>query len=794
MPSRSRNRSQSESPSLSSRSTHLTTRNFTRPPAGFWRVPIIYAVLVVILWPLPLLGLLHVESSAVVAATAYFAAGLSSISLFRRGHVLSVVIVRQLVALIVPLVLLTASLLWRPNCGYRDGLLFFGLFPIVTVIFAVGLAYALDQWNVRWRSGWFVIVGLAVCLLGPIYDIGFHPQFYTYNHVFGGVLGPVYDEELAVRPGLFAFRGVTLVWASLFILAGRIAKHRNHSNTAGDRIGVFAVAGLLAMGALLVLAYASATQLGFNTTTATIKAALPGHVAAEHFDIHYDPEGLSDVDVQVMVDEHEFRYRNLVRALDVEIEDRIQSFIYPNHEMKSRLTGARYTNVAPVWLSTPQSHVLASEFAAVFPHELAHIFSREFGLPILRASLAVGLVEGLAVALEPPDGLPTPHEQMSAALLARVYDDPDGDKGDAESAARQLAGAVASHLSPLGFWTGRGAVSYTTMGSFVRYLLDAYGVEPMKTGYATGELARAYGKSVEQLTAEWAESLLSLPAVASSSGPLVTARFAVPSILEKRCPHYVPTYRLEYRRAATALVREDSATALGAVASSLEREPRYVPSLDLWARLMLADGREKAVRARIEPQVSDSMTAALLVRLGDARSLTGDSTRARAAYERALDRLPSFAHEDASRIYLRHAAAGRPSLLRSIVAGTLPPDGNDPITSIARSFALARLERYEQAADILRTTPEAIIDDPIGWDRERIAADALRRRRLVWLARFNYLAGAHTVASTYAERAAKLYRDVGAYNQAKQLEDFQDMMLWLAAGPTRQSRSMPAGT
>lgn len=733
----------------------------------------------VLLWPVPLLGLLHAESSAVVSTVAYFAAGLSSISLFRRGHGLAGVLSWQIGALIIPLALLTAGLLWRPNCAYADGLLFYALFPVPTVVLSVGFAYALDRWDVRSRSGWLVVVGITVCILGPLYDIGFHPQFYTYNHVFGGILGPVYDEELAVRPGLFVFRGLTLVWAAFFVLLGRIVEGRNSPGQGWKALERLKPAALLSTAAVIFLAYAFATELGFNTTIASLRQALPGVRLTEHFEIHYHPDALSEIELQVIAEEHEFRYHYLSRRLDVEIEGRIRSFIYPDSDVKADLTGARYTNVAPVWLSVPQVHVLVSEFASVFPHELAHVFSREFGLPALKASLAVGLVEGLAVALEPPDGLPTPHEQVSAALLSRMYED-----GATTAAARDLADVVASHLSPLGFWSGREAVSYTTMGSFVRYLLDVYGPEAVKDVYATGNFRRVYGKSLARLTSEWTTWLLSLPAVAASAGPMAAARFAVPSLFEKRCPHYLPPYSADYRRATIAVARGDTARALDAASSSLDREPHYRPSLDLWARLMLTNGRGDTVRARIGRLTPESMTAALFVRLGDSRALAGDSTGARAAYDNALNRLPSFAHEDASRIYLRRAAAGRPEIMRTLLHGGVFSSEADPVATAARSLYFARLEQYEQAADELRIMPEFLDDSRL----DRAAAATLGRRRLVWLARFHHRAGAHPAASTYARQAADAYRTAGAFNEAAHLDDFRLMMLWLASSSSTSSQ------
>ena len=79
--------------------------------------------------------------------------------------------------------------------------------------------------------------------------------------------------------------------------------------------------------------------------------------------------------------------------------------------------------------------MLASEVGRSLGHEMAHVVAREFGMPVLRASPAVGLVEGLAVAVEPPDGLPAPEALVAAAL------DAAGRRrwADADPAARRRA-------------------------------------------------------------------------------------------------------------------------------------------------------------------------------------------------------------------------------------------------------------------------------------------------------------------------------------------------------------------
>ena len=439
--------------------TLLRLENGAGPRRLAW-VLLAYGILGLALWPIPLFNILHAESAAVVTGVAFFVAGLSSVGLFRRQASFRSVLFWQVAALALPWLLLTVTLARAPNCGYGQGLLIFLLFAPPSVALAVAMAYAIVPR--RRAASLFALLAVAIALVGVALDLGFHPQFYVYNHVFGGLLGPIYDEELILRQGLFFSRGLTLLWAFLAFLIGLLRRGR-----LARRVWVALPA--MAIG----LCYLFGGALGIRTTHRVLAEALGGHLQTAHFDIYYAPATLGPREARRVAEDHEFRYAQLSHALETEVEGRIASYLYPDADTKARLTGARTTNVAPTWLARPQVHVLAPAYAQVFPHELAHVFSRSFGLPLIRASWSIGLVEGLAVALEPPRGLPTPHEQVAARAMLQLR----------EGASPGLAADLAGRLSPVGFWTGRGAVSYTMLGSFVRYLLDAYGAARLRSVY-----------------------------------------------------------------------------------------------------------------------------------------------------------------------------------------------------------------------------------------------------------------------------------------------------------------------
>ncbi|MEL7170048.1 MAG: hypothetical protein AAGN64_11935, partial [Bacteroidota bacterium] len=466
----------------------------------------VYVGTCALLWPVPVFGVLHAESSAVVAGVGFFTSGLGALGAFQRGRSLRTAASAFVALLGVPWAMLTLSLLWRANCAYPLGLGLFLTFTVPSILLAVAVAYALHHSRLWWKRSAFVLGGLALAMGSLAYDLGLHPQVFTYNPVFGGVLGPIYDEELAVRPGLFWAKGLTLVLAAWLACVGGwlTSKQSTRAHRQGHARRFVVAGGVLS--AVLAAGVLAAPQLGIVTTYAALERSLGGHLATEYVDLFYDPTSLKDDEAWRLGQLHEYRYAQLREALGVEPEQRIQSFVYPDPDTKARLTGARTTSVAPVWLGKPQVHLLEDRIASSLTHELAHAFSREFG-GILNASWSIGLVEGLAVAVEPPDGLPDPTAQVAAALRIAASDSDVG----LGSGAEELARAIVQTQSLAGFWGGRAAVSYTTMGAFVGWLLDSYGAAPVRAVYPSLDYEGVFGVPLGTLALRWARHIEAQP-------------------------------------------------------------------------------------------------------------------------------------------------------------------------------------------------------------------------------------------------------------------------------------------
>ncbi|MFW5955264.1 MAG: tetratricopeptide repeat protein [Rhodothermales bacterium] len=558
----------------------------------------------------------------------------------------------QVFLLLAPLALLSVSLVWAPNCAYWSGLAFFGLFTIPSVLLGVSLAYLIKHLAGRRGRRYFVLSGIAIVLFGVAYDLAFHPQFFTYNHVFGGVLGPLYDEEIVVRPGLIWFRVLTILWAvfAVSVATGvRVRRARLAGLAHFDRRWHRVASSLSALG--IGALYLFSAPLGINTPEWYLQRQLGSSYSTPHFEIFYGTG--KDVAVRSMADLLEFHFARLSEVLDEEGPHPISVYVYPDPFTRERLTGARFTSVAPVWLPDPQMHVLTTDSDRVLTHELVHVFARSFGMPFVRASPSVGLVEGLAVAFEAPSG-PSPDDQVLASLLDT----------DADATALRI-GDIASRMTPLGFWTGRGSVAYTAAGSFIAYLADAYGAGPLKRAYRTGRIEASYGKRVEDLSDEWLASLQSRTYVSAASGPVSRRRFAVPSLFERRCPHYIPPSRREYLDALRALASGDTTVALQSAGRAIELDSSATQAIRLYANLHFVAGRYDRVIGLTEIFSDDDMPVWLALRAGDAYALTGDLHSARDAYERARLHSDRFARRFAAHVALREKLIERDDVLKS---------------------------------------------------------------------------------------------------------------------------------
>src|SRR5581483_2981106 len=387
-----------------------------------------------ILTPFHLVGVLGFEFSVIIAFASAF------ISLFisaefvnldlkkgfmrekRFSDVVSSIFIVDVILLILPLGIGLVNSSLKSDCYIKEGLIFYGLIPIVTVFFSLWELYS-------------------------------NPPIFSYNPVFGFFPGPLYDEAIPITTTLVIYRLIVALWGILFLVVLRLIRGFKYNT-----VGVVDILAVLILISSLILSHLKAGELGIEYTRRYItKNFLTASVQTEHFVIYYTPGTPEAKHIALIAGDHEWRYYQLKEFLQVSSKDRIRSYIYPDIETRKRLIGAGETTIAnPI---QREIHLVYDSFPnPVLKHELTHVMSSEFGMDVLRISPKIGLVEGLAVAADWSSGDLTPHEWSKAMIKAKIAPDIKGIVG-------------------IGFWHAPPQKSYMVIGSFVRYLIDTYGIE-----------------------------------------------------------------------------------------------------------------------------------------------------------------------------------------------------------------------------------------------------------------------------------------------------------------------------
>lgn len=336
------------------------------------------------------------------------------------------------------------------------------------------------------------------------------PQVYFFNHVWGAWPGPIYDETVKVGWNMIFFRVITFAWILfLWFLP-------DWKKSALKKVGI--ITSLL----ILFPSYMFLSEFGVITPRSALQNQLKAY-KTKYFDIYYSGRHFSTEEIEYWALKHEFHFHQIVDQLEIDWPEdrRIESYLYANAWQKKALVGARFTSYVPIWLEQDQLHIAKEHLDGVLKHEMVHVISKQFGNSLFNGSWSIGLIEGLAEGIAKDASSESTLDQIMAA-------DPPYPSTEQMEAA----------LSFKGFYSSAGAISYTTTGSFVNYLLEEYPVSNFKEAYASSDFKSAYQVSFDTLVVGWQHSLprVSFDSLDQQNSEYI---FSQRSIFQKACPHVV---------------------------------------------------------------------------------------------------------------------------------------------------------------------------------------------------------------------------------------------------------------
>ncbi|MGQ9806337.1 MAG: hypothetical protein ACUVRP_09715 [Chlorobiales bacterium] len=476
--------------------------------------PMVAFALSVVLSQIPLFNTLGYESSLVLGVVLPLFFGLLGATTLSRAQKFS----SALFTFLAPPLVMLVNMLFVRNCSFVEGLGFYVLSVGIGGIFAYSMMRFLKSLNFKFVVAVYVSLYVGIVILPTLYRFYFTPQIFFFNHIFGFFSGAIYDDAIELERRYILFRAETILLSAFLLLYSFRQKF-----SMRDLIVV-----TISFFPLILPFELGSDEFGFTSSHATLAKVLVPIDTDRDWRISPKSDSLTR---QRTVARLEAELRDLKKTLALDTLPNISIFIYPNAEEKRKYTGAENVEFTKPWRK--EIHITEQSFSTTIRHELVHILFARYGISGLGISNSIGLVEGIAVAFETPDFDWTAHE-LAAALLSNNL---------APKKSESLLGSF-------GFWTGLGATSYTLMGSFVRYLVDSYGIEAFKAVYAESDFLRVYNKPLSGLMLEWKE-FLSEQAVPPALDSTVLYRFKRKTIFQTECPHRVAV-ELKYGSRALA--------------------------------------------------------------------------------------------------------------------------------------------------------------------------------------------------------------------------------------------------
>ena len=473
---------------------------------------LIYSLVLIIfnilLTQLPLTSTFGYEFAAINGLLLSVIAGLQTISLLKKLQPDFPELIKSFFILfLIPLFVTIINSLFTMFCSFIDGLIFYVLIVIVSTSFGSSIGFIANLINKRFTRILFFMILFIVALI-PVLEIYFNPQVYFYSPLIGFFPGNIYDEGLSPDWKLLFHQMIVLIFSLLIILlfirrTSFVLKYKRYL--------------VLSVVIIVLLFQFVSPHLGFTTTFTKLNSVLSRQIDSDLLTLNYD--NIDSTQAKLIALHQEYYYLELINALKTEPSKKINVYLFNNREQKKILFGAGNADVAKPWQYS--IYISADSWQNTLKHELAHVFTAEYGTGIfkLASGFNAALIEGMA---ESVDGI---SDDISIKYLTSL------------AYNNGYAVDVKSFFTGLSFFKSNSFLAYTYSGAFIEYLTNLYGIEKVKQFYNTGDFDFVFKSKIEAVQKDFEQSIVN-PDL-SDQKPMADYYFGRLSIIQKICPRYI---------------------------------------------------------------------------------------------------------------------------------------------------------------------------------------------------------------------------------------------------------------
>jgi hypothetical protein len=475
-----------------------------------------FAVLVLLniaLLFLPLTNVFGYEFAAINAVFLFFLSGIYTISVFKKSAAgrtirdsIKYLIAGLLLFAIIPLVISCGNSVIGDGCSFTDGFLFYLFITLPSVLGGSSIGLLVYTAIDKYRRPAFLAIFFLLILI-PVFEFYFNPQVYFFTPLIGYLPGIIYDEGISINSHIVLYRFFNVIYfGSIFfvslMLIGKRLKYR-----------LMLASSAAAAAAFFLIASPS---LGFSTTKGRLVNELDKKIETANFEIYFSKR-IDDNTIRLISLQHEFYYTELKEYFNSEPSQKLTSYVFYDRLEKKALMGSENADVAKPWLY----QIFTTYETSSLKHELAHLFTAEFGKGMLKVAdnYNPSLIEGVAMAADPVYG-----EYNIDYMAALAYN--NGYKTDLSK--------LYNHYN---FFAQNSSLSYIYAGSFTKFIIDNYGIEKFKKLYSNLNFEKIYGKSFNEITKEFYNYLRTIED--SYNVHAANYYFGRKSIFFKNCPRYV---------------------------------------------------------------------------------------------------------------------------------------------------------------------------------------------------------------------------------------------------------------
>lgn len=521
-----------------------------------------------------------------------------------------------------------------------------------------------------------VLVSLALpiaCVLLGLLRFYTSPIVFAFDPFVGYFSGSFYDTVIDPGTALISYRVGTAATITFALAAASLVDRDGKKVVFAKKNDTMLARTFVAVGALATSLWITAhgVEYGHWQTAESIAKDLGGRKSGLRCDVVY-PDTMREKDALLLVKDCDEEIAGDEKVLGVRGPERITAFFFRDAGDKKRLMGA-----ADVYIAKPWRHEVYLQVEGyphpVLGHEIAHVVAGSFGHGPFRIAGELGglwpnpgLIEGVAVATAPEEGELTDATWARAMLELGIL-------------------PPMREIFSVDFLGRSGAQSYTAAGSFIRWMMQAYGTDKVRAIYGGAPVEVVTGKNWDALDGEFRVYLREKQPLPEHALAYAKGKFDRPGLFARKCPHVVDGLLKQANGCREGQAFDQAIRLYGEV---LERDPHESQAVFGRAISELRSGKTDQGRAELQALENDASFGR--VWRDRAEEALADDELERGLYAEAAARYQALAgstlDEDAGRTYeVKTVAALDPVARPALDAMLLGPPlrGADPFVGAA---------------------------------------------------------------------------------------------------------------